>query len=93
MAMTMGDQNHKTNPGVISAAKLSINQTTSAFNRTDRSGIESNVTGKTVPIYKEPVQQKAHLENQAMMQFFGGKTGGVEIEKMMKGMGLSVRKQ
>ena len=28
-----------------------------------------------------------------MMQLFGGKTGGVEIENMMRGMGLSVGSQ
>ena len=28
-----------------------------------------------------------------MMQLFGGKTGGVEIEHMMRGMGLSVNAQ
>ena len=53
----------------------------------------SNITGKTIPIYKEPIYQLAQLENQAMMQLFGGKTGGVEIENMMRGMGLSVNAQ
>ena len=29
------------------------------------------------------------IQNQAMMQFFGGKTGGKEIETLMNGLGLS----
>ena len=28
-----------------------------------------------------------------MMQFFGGKTGGKEISKMMNGLGLSLERQ
>ena len=98
MAVTMGDQNHRTSPGAISAAKLPVSQPASAFHKTDRSSgnlaaNRSNITGKTIPIYKEPVYQLAQLENQAMMQLFGGKTGGVEIENMMRGMGLSVGSQ
>ena len=60
----MGDQNHKTNPGAISLAKLPASQTASAFHKTDRSGgnltlNRSNITGKTIPIYKEPIYQLA----------------------------------
>ena len=28
-----------------------------------------------------------------MMQFFGGKTGGIEISRMMKGLGVSLEQQ
>ena len=45
-------------------------------------------------MYKDkPLQLMAQLENQSMMQLFGGKTGGKPIESAMKGLGLTVEKQ
>ena len=86
MAMTLCDQNNKTNPAILSATKLSVNQTASGFHKTDRTSKADCLTNMTKKstitervIYKEPVYVLAKIENQAKMQFFGGKTGGSEI--------------
>ncbi len=44
-------------------------------------------------IYKDPINKYVSIQNQALMQFFGGKTGGKSIETTMNRLGLSMEKQ
>ena len=52
-----------------------------------KSGISS------VTVYQDPINKYVSIQNQALMQFFGGKTGGKSIELAMNGLGLTLEKQ
>lgn len=44
-------------------------------------------------IYREPTDSYLQIQNQALMQFFGGRTGGEAIQASMQRLGLSLEQQ